>query len=183
MNLLIETAPDFIEVGGNRLKIKTDFVIWVKFLIGIEQNDDALAVDVLSDIFGEIPVNLDIHELIRAIMEWLYQAQEKVSIKVDNNTTSKTAFDFNVDGNIIFCELWEFFPHLMQQGISFQTGLELIKLLISNENTMMYHRAFARCGDFSKMGKEQKIYWQKERAKYAIRAKQDDIDDLFSNAF
>ena len=44
----------------------------------------------------------------------------------------------------------------------------------------MHHRAFARCGDFSKMSKEQKgVYWQKERAKYAIRAKQDDIDDVF----
>ena len=183
MNLLIEISPDFIEVGGIKLNIKTDFIIWVKFLIGIEQNDEELTVGVLNDIFGELPVDLDIRELIKAIMEWLYQAQEKVSIKVDNTTTSKTAFDFNVDGNIIFCELWEHFPHLMQQGISFQTGLELIKLLISNENTTMYHRAFARCGDFSKMGKEQKQYWQKERAKYAIRAKQEDIDDLFSNAF
>ena len=183
MNLLIETAPDYIMVGGIKLNIKTDFITWVKFLIGIEQNDEGQTLNVLNDIFGEVPVGLDIHELIKAIMEWLYQAQEKVKIKVDNATTSKTAFDFNIDGNIIFCELWEHFPHLMQQGINFQTGLELIKLLMSNENTTMYHRAFARCGDFSKMSKEQKQYWQKERAKYAIRAKQEDIDDLLSNTF
>lgn len=183
MNLLIENAPDFIEVGGKKLTIKTDFTIWVKFLIAIEENNEEMTVSVLDDIFGTIPVDVDIKELIRSIMDWLYQTRDKVNVKVKNRTTSKTAFDFSIDGNIIFCELWEHFPHLMKQGISFQTGLELIKLLISNENTMMYHRAFARCGDFSKMSKEQKNYWQKERAKYVISAKQEDIDDVFSSAF
>lgn len=183
MNLLIETAPDFIEVGGNKLKIKTDFVIWVKFLIAIQEENNEMLESVLTEIFGEVPIQVNMHNLIQSIMDWLYQAQEKVNIKVDNTTTSKTAFDFNIDGNIIFCELWEYFPHLMQKGVSFQAGLELIKLLISNENTMMYHRAFARCGDFSKMSKEHKTYWQNERAKYAIRANQEDVDNLFSNAF
>jgi hypothetical protein len=183
MNLLIENAPDFIEVGGKKLTIKTDFNIWVKFLIAIGENNNKMAVDVLNEIFGELPTDLEMGELVRSIMNWLYQTRDKANIKGKNKTASKTAFDFGIDGNIIFCELWEHFPHLMKQGISFQTGLELIKLLISNENTTMHHRAFARCGDFSKMSKEQKSYWQKERAKYAIGAKQDDIDDIFSSAF
>lgn len=183
MNLLIENPSDFIEVGGNKLEIKTDFVVWVKFLIAAEQDDKEMTVSVINDIFGKIPTEVDVQELISAINNWLYQAQEKANITGENNTTSRTAFDFNADGNIIFCELWEYFPHLMQQNISFQAGLELIKLLMSNEKTMMHHRAFARCGDFSKMSKELKMYWQKERAKYAIRAKQEDVDDLFSNAF
>lgn len=183
MNLLIETAPDFIEVGGKKINIKTDFVIWVKFLIAIGENDEQMTALVLKDIFGEIPTDIEVKEMTTAIMNWLYSAQERVNISVDNKSTSRSAFDFSLDGNIIFCELWEHFPHLMQQGVSFQTGLELIKLLISNEKTMMYHRAFARCGDFSKMSKEQKAYWVKERAKYAIKATQEDIDDVFSNAF
>ena len=183
MNLLIETPSDFIEVGGRKLKIKTDFAIWVKFLIAIGDNDGGMTVRVLNDIFGAIPDDLDVRELIAAIMDWLYQSRNRVKTEDAGNTTSKTAFDFGADGNIIFCELWEYFPHLMQQGISFQAGLELIKLLISNENTTMYHRAFARCGDFSNMGKEQKQYWMKERAKYAICAKQEDVDSVLSNAF
>lgn len=183
MNLLIENAPDFIEVGGKKLTIKTDFTIWVKFLIAIEENNGKMAVEVLKDIFGELPTNLELNELIKPIMNWLYPASNKMNIKAGNKTTSKAAFDFSVDGNVIFCELWEHFPHLMKQGISFQVGLELIKLLISNENTTMHHRAFARCGDFSKLSKEQKTYWQKERAKYVISANQENIDDVFSSAF
>ena len=183
MNLLIENAPDFIEVGGKKLKIKTDFALWVKFLISVQDNNEEMTSGVLEEIFGQIPADVNITELIKSIMHWLYQAQDKARVKTKTKTTSKVAFDFNIDGNIIFCELWEHFPHLMKQGISFQTGLELIKLLIANENTMMYHRAFARCGDFSKMSKEQKSYWQKERAKYALNAKQEDIDDVISSAF
>lgn len=183
MNLLVESPSDFIKVGGSKLKMKTDFVIWVRFLIAIEGDSGETALRVLNDIFGEIPPDLDVSELTAAIMDWLYQARERVKIETNGRAASKAAFDFSVDGNVIFCELWEYFPHLMERGISFQAGLELIKLLISNENTMMHHRAFARCGDFSKLGKEHKQYWLGERAKYAICAKQEDVDAVLSHAF
>ena len=50
-------------------------------------------------------------------------------------------------------------------------------------DTMLWHRAFARCGDFSKMSKDQQKYWQQERARWAIKKTQADIDNVFSAAF
>lgn len=184
MNLLISNAPDFITVGGNKIKIKTDFVIWVKLLLALErQNKDELA-EAFGKIFEEQPTGVSSDELMTAIKEWLFLSGEDTnSGGGETNTANKTAFDFGVDGNVIFCELWEYFPHLMERGISFHVGIELIKLLLSNDKTVMYHRAFARCGDFSKLSKEERAYWFRERAKYAIKASQQDIDAVFSNAF
>lgn len=84
---------------------------------------------------------------------------------------------------MIYCELWEHYPNLMQRGISFPEGMELVKLLIANDKTALHHRAFARIGDFSKMDREQKKYWQRERAKYALKMSQKSIDDVFSRGF
>lgn len=184
MNLLTEIPPDFIEVGRVKIKIKTDFALWVKFLIAVSKQDNNGIVNALGDIFGEIPANTEPKAFITAINEWLWQCSDETGIGIsEQTTTSKQAFDFEVDGNIIYCELWEYFPRLMERGISFPEGMELIKMLISNENTVMHHRAFARCGDFSRMDKDMRTYWQKERAKYAIKAKQADIDAVFSGAF
>lgn len=183
MNLLTDKTPDYLKIGGKRLKIKTDFALWVKFLITIEHDDAVTVMNMLSDIFGEVPTNVEPKELIQHIRNWLWQCENKTFTDNAENT-GKQAFDFEVDGNIIFCELWEYFPHLMQQGVSFPQGLELIKLLMSNENSVLHHRAFARTGDFSKMDKEMKKYWQKERAKYALKKQsKQDIDDIFAGAF
>lgn len=182
MNLLTDNAPDYIEVGGKQYKINTDFVAWVRFLVAIESKEETKVVDALKGVFLTVPNNVNMSDLINAIQNWLSLSEERFAAS-QGNTTSQTAFDFDIDGNIIYCELWEYFPHLMSNGFSFHTGIELIKLLISNDKTMMHHRAFARCGDFSKLSKEQKEYWVKERAKYAIKAKQEDIDNIFSSAF
>lgn len=182
MNLLTDQTPDFIEVGGFKLKIKTDFVLWIKFISAIEQKDRKTLVNVMNEIFEKYPADVNEEELLNAILDWLWKFEEDTNVKTEKSNGAK-AFDFLVDGNVIFCELWEYFPHLMEKGLTFQQGIELIKLLLNNEKTVLYHRAFARCGDFSKMSKEMKKYWQKERAKYAIKMSEEDFDDVFSKAF
>lgn len=181
MNLLIENTPDYIVVRGIKLKIKTDFALWVKFLLAIEESNEDILTDILVEIFGEIPQNIAPKELVSAMGSWLFQCNEKAD--TGRNNGGKSAFDFNADGNIIFCELWQYFPQLMEKGISFPQGLELIKLLMQNEKTILSHRAFARCGDFSKLSKEQRSYWQKERSKYAIKMKQEEIDNAIASMF
>lgn len=173
MNLLINNAPNYITVGGKKLYIKTDFSLWVSFIISCENNDLDGVFSAVNNIFGEIPKENS--EFIQACMDWLFPKKEKNSRNGEGGArTSQAPFDFEIDGNIIYCELWEYFPHLMERGISFHEGMELLKLLLHNENTMLWHRAFARCADFSKLDKEQKKYWQQQRAIYAIKPKNTD---------
>ena len=181
MNLLIEAAPDYIVVGGEKLKLKTDFQLWVKFILACSKQNQTEMIQALSNIFEKLP-EMHLDEFIQKCIEWLYPEDSNkggASSKSDSNDrrNSPKAFDFEEDGNIIYCELWQYFPHLMERGISFHEGIELIKILMSNENTNLWHRAFARCGDFSKMTKEQKRYWQNQRAIYTIKTgKNADVD-------
>lgn len=185
MNLLIDKAPDYIVVGGKKIKINTSFNVWVEFMISMDNKENEKAFNVLiNKIFVEGCPNTDLSETVKACFSWMFPADNcKSEGNFSGNKNGAPAFDFSMDGNVIYCELWEHFPQLMEHGITFHEGIQLIKLLLSNENTMLWHRAFARCGDFSKMDREQKKYWQKERARWAIKKTQDDIDDVFSKAF
>lgn len=185
MNLLVEKAPDYIVVGGDKIKINTSFDIWIDFIIHLGSKEDEKALNVLlTEIFIDGCPNTDLTETVKACFVWMFPPDDcRCEGNFSSNKTGAQAFDFVMDGNVIYCELWEYFPHLMEHGITFHEGMQLIKLLLSNENTMLWHRAFARCGDFSKMDKEQKKYWQQERARWAIKKTQADIDDVFSAAF
>lgn len=188
MNLLIEKAPDYLKVRGITIKIKTDFTLWVRFIIACENKNSEEIGKALLDIFGGVPQVTYKDDMIQAVMLWLYHGAGNKETGQQTKTNASAVFDFEVDGNVIYCELWQYFPHLMARGISYHEGVELIKLLLHNENTMLWHRGFARCGDFSSMSKEQKTFWQKERAKYQLPVKnrlqnQQNIDDIMSRSF
>ena len=54
MNLLIESAPDYITVGGVDYKIKTDFVVWVRFLIAVEEREKSKVEESVKPVVEEI---------------------------------------------------------------------------------------------------------------------------------
>lgn len=185
MNLLIEKAPDYIVVRGEKIRINTSFDVWVRFFVVCSSDcGESEKINALQNVFVDGIPQTDISETVSQCFKWLLPPDNcKCEGNLSENKNNTQAFDFSMDGSVIYCELWEYFPHLMERGISFHEGMQLIKLLLCNENTMLWHRAFARCGDFSKMDKEQKRYWQKERARWLIRGNQNSIDDVFSKAF
>ena len=184
MNLLIETAPNYIVVRGKKIKINTSFNVWVEFFIACKSGCDNKIENSMLKIFEEIP-DASAEEIIVECMHWLFNESTNTA-KINNVEKSNTSapFDFEIDGNVIYCELWEYFPHLMQKGISYHEGMEFIKILMHNDKTMLWHRAFARTGDFSKMDKEQKKYWQKQKVIFTIpNSSQQNIDDVLATAF
>lgn len=183
MNLLTEKVPDFLIVGDEKIKIKTDFFLWVNFIIACENNNVNEIERTISDLTEKIPKCVE--KFASACINWLFPESSKSKKASTGNQKAKKSFDFDADGNIIYCELWQHFPNLMERGITFHEGMELIKLLLHNENTMLWHVAFARCGDFSKMDKEHKEYWLKERKKFLIKSSnlsQEELDKRLYNA-
>lgn len=183
MNLLVENTSNYIIIKNKKIPIKTDFSVWVNLIISVKKNDIEKITNSIEDIFGGIPTDFNFEDFIEAFPKWLWNETDEDINKTSTEQVQRTAFDFNDDGNIIYCELYQYFPQLMQKGISFHEGLELIKILLSNENTILHHRAYARCGDFSKLDKERRKYWQQERAKYAVKISQKELDSVFSNGF
>lgn len=178
MNLLCESVPDYITVNGEKYNIKTNFALWVSVLIALESEDTDRIAAALVDVFtDEIPNDKGIAEAVEA---WMFPSGKSSG---ESQKQGGNAIDFEVDGNIIYCELWRYYPELMKKGISFHEGMELIKTIAANKDTELWHRAYARCGDFSKMGKEERQYWQKQRLIYALKEKNTGAEEDFCDAF
>ena len=185
MNLLINDTPDYVMVGGKKIPIRTDFSLWVAFLLACEEGNADKIGKCIKNIAIEYPENPK--EFANACMDWLFPDKAKNEKKTKSSDVMKQQpFDFAADGNVIYCELWQYFPKLMERGITFHEGIELMKILLHNEKTLMWHIAFARCGDFSKMEKEKRKYWQGQRTIYRLENKavtQEDRDKWLYNAF
>ena len=166
MNLLFENAPDYIVVGGKKIKMNTDFRLWAKYIIASENQDTDGINESLGQIFGNIKIpTIYINEFFEKISEWLYGSN------TSRNSNKMPSFSFEEDGNVIYAELWNRYPHLMEKNPTFHEVVELIKNLLSDENSELWHRAYARTGNFSKLSKEQKEYWNKERRRLRLKDK------------
>ncbi len=189
MNLLTDTSPDEIKVGGFIYKCDTSFGKWVKYIIAAESGDAAKVNEALFDIFGavDIPKRL-MNDFISATYEWMFPRSESDDVKPRGSNGGK-AYDFDFDGNIIYTELWQYFPELMRKGFTWHEGVELIRLLVNNKDTELHHRAFARVGNFSKLSKEERKYWNEERVRLKLpdkrtdEQKQSDFDNAMSSLF
>lgn len=182
MNLLYEHAPEYVVVRGRKIPVRTEFGAWVRLLCADKPEEIAAAVD---GIFcNALPDDVTGDEVAQAIVGWLLCGTEPERAERRGGGRAKRAYDFREDGNVIFCELWEHFPTLMQKGIDFHTGRELVNMLICTEGTSMHHRAFARCGDFSGLDKERRKYWaaERRRLKLADRRTSEEMDDDLDRA-
>lgn len=180
MNLLTDNSPDFIEVRGEKIKLNPSFKKWVKYIIATESGNIQLIEQSLFDIFGDAQIKKDLfYEFLQKTFEWAFPDSEK-----NYKRNSKKAYDFEEDGNTIYAELWQYFPELMKKDLSWHEGIELIRLLIGNKDTELHHRAFARIGDFTKLSKEEKKYWNEERQRLILKDKrteqQKDEDFIFA---
>lgn len=184
MNLLIEEAPDFLTVGGIKIKIKTDFFVWVKFFVACESGCEDKIYECISEIVGN--EKCEPKAFIEESMKWMFPKNEATPKRGKSSINNQIPFDFATDGNVIYCELWRYYPEMIKRGITFHEGMELIKLLLNDQNTFLWHLAFARCGDFSKMDKNTQKYWNQQRALYSVKKKtvslQEDKDRWLYNA-
>lgn len=185
MNLIFDKAPDFITVGGIKITLLTDFQIWVRFILAVESKNSAEVERTFLEIFGGAPNPEYWQEFISGIEEWLSIPLSNANEK-GGGRRNKPCFDFEADSTVIYTEFKKYFDiDLQRDKISYHHGLALIECLLSDESTMLWHRAFARCGNFSKMDKKQREFWQKERRKYTLKKSfesQEDLDMRLYNA-
>lgn len=100
MSILTEQLPDCIECGGEKIPIKTDFRIWLKFtnMMSGEMNAEKIA-DILKLVFiHKLPPTLEI--AMQKLVEFYCGGDERH----DNSsgTSKKRLYDFEYDANAIY---------------------------------------------------------------------------------
>ena len=107
MNIILNPMPDFLEVGGEKIPINTDFRTWIRFDEALFWNDKPIysALDICYD--GKIPA--DINSAVHAAIS--FYAHKDTQIKSigensqneqQNSTRGKQTYSFTYDASLIY---------------------------------------------------------------------------------
>ena len=111
MNIILDTMPDFLEVGGEKIFINTDFRIWIRFDEALFWSDKPMEERLYSALHicydGKIPA--DIAGAVHAAIG--FYAHKDTQIKSvgensqneqQNSTRGKQTYSFTYDASLIY---------------------------------------------------------------------------------
>ncbi|MCI1966861.1 MAG: bacteriophage Gp15 family protein [Oscillospiraceae bacterium] len=183
MNLLLDRAPGFVEIGGTEYPIDADFRNCIKFeslMFDPDVPDELRGILALRLFYPKVPP--DIPAAFEKIV-WFYGCGEEAKKGNPGRSGGKRIYSYEHDGGYIFAAF------LSDYGID----LESVKFLhwwkfralfdsLRPENMMVKIMGF-RAADTRKMRGEQKKYYLKMQRRYALprpRGEQEKLDEIDS---
>lgn len=111
MNIILDTMPDFLEVGGEKIFINTDFRTWIRFDEALFWSDKPMEERLFSALdicyCGKIPA--DINGAMRAAIGFYAQKEEEMKEIGENaqngqevSSRSKHTYSFTYDASLIY---------------------------------------------------------------------------------
>ena len=111
MNIILDTMPDFLEVGGEKIPINTDFRTWIRFDEALFWNDKPIeeriysALDICYD--GKIPADIAgaVHAAIGFYAHKDTQIKsigESTQNEQGNSVRGKQTYSFTYDASLIY---------------------------------------------------------------------------------
>lgn len=114
MNILIDTLPKTVDIGGRKYHINTDFRAGIKFE-ELELNTESDIYNLLTLYFGDA-FPADIRGALEAV-RWFYACGE-IPDKKDEPKDKTPKYSFKVDNGVILADFWQFYNiDLTQEGL------------------------------------------------------------------
>lgn len=178
MNLLLDHAPESVEINDIEYQIDADFRNCIKFeqlMFDTEISDDMRGILALRLFYPEIPPN--IAEAFKKII-WLYGCGEETTRSKFGKGNGKKVYSYEHDGGYIFAAF------LADYGID----LESINYLhwwkfhalfnsLRPENTIVKIMGY-RAADIRKLKGEQKNFYRDMQRLYALPKPRDETEKL-----
>ena len=168
MNILTETLPLSVSVGGQTYKINTDFRAGIKFELMIQKKEGTVK-EILSLYYTDkLPLD-NIDEAIKAI-ELFYCCGElpNKEEKAEAPKKEKQAYSFEEDGSAIFADFWNHYNiDLSQEGLHWWAFRFLLEGL--PEKSEFKQRIYYRTCDLSGVSKTEKKRIMKIRSMIEIK--------------
>ena len=103
MNLWLEPLPDTVQIGDRAYPVRTDFRIWVKCGILLEQQQDpfSLAAELLTLCYPALPPSFE--GAVQGILSFYTGGNY---IKGDGGKTEKPLYSFAWDGDLIYAAFY-----------------------------------------------------------------------------
>lgn len=166
MNILTDTLPKTVEVGGVHYAINTDFRAGIAFEMAIQEGK-ASVPDLLLPFFNEA-IPQDIIGAIKAI-ELFYCCGQLPQTENSKPIKGKQAYSFAVDANAIFADFWNFYNiDLSQEGLHWWAFRSLLEGL--PEKSEFKQRIYYRTCDLKGLTKKEKDRIMRIRSKIEIKS-------------
>ncbi|MBR6523452.1 MAG: bacteriophage Gp15 family protein [Clostridia bacterium] len=166
MSILTENLPDSLTICGVDCPIRTDFKTWIKVsgLLGKDVSAEMLS-QLLGLVFEKLPPNLI--EAMKTIFEF-YRLGEEDKRAGNKKAPSKSTFDFDYDGNLIFAAfLQQYNVDLCESNMHWWKFRALFDCL--SDDTQFMKVVGYRSMDISKIkDKKQKSFYRKMKERYRL---------------
>ena len=169
MNILTDTLPVSVEIGGKKVPINTDFRAGIKFESLILSGEESVFA-ILSPFFERI-IPDDLDGAFRAA-EWFYCCG-KIPDKKEKPTEGKNkqAYSFDMDSDVIFSDFWNFYNiDLSQEGLHWWAFRSLLFGL--PEDSEFKQRIYYRTCSLKDLSKKERQRVLKIRAQIEIKTKE-----------
>lgn len=178
MNLLLDCAPEFVEINGVEYEIDADFRNCIKFeqlMFDPDISDNLRGTLALRLFYPNIPP--DTAAAFEKII-WLYSCGEKAKQGISGGKSGKKVYSYEEDGGYIFAAFLA----------DYKIDLEAVEHLhwwkframfdsLRSENMICKIMEY-RTADISKMKDEQKQFYQDMKKLYALPAPRDETEKL-----
>lgn len=161
--------PDYVEIGGKKYKINTDFKVWL--LVEGIIFDSSLSMPkrlarVISLCYIELPPTLE--DALLNIIKFFTHKDEIENNNTEKSPPSKRIFSFEEDAPYIYCAfLKEYGIDLLKCDMHWWVFLDLFKGL-GSDNRLMEIIKYRIC-DISKIkNKEERAFYLKQKRRYQL---------------
>lgn len=166
MNILTDTLPTTVDIGGRKYPINTDFRAGIEFECSELRTEEDFC-RILTLYFGD-KFPEDIRGAIEAISKFYACGETPSKEKQRNN---KVAYSFEVDNQIIFADFWNYYNiDLSQEGLHWWVFRAL--LLGLPEKSEFKQRTYYRTCETKGLSKKEKERIMKIRKRIEIKGKE-----------
>ena len=173
MNILIDLVPDSVDIGGEEVKINSDFRTSILFELLIQ--DESIPEEerlylALKLYYENIPEDADIEQYVDRML-WFYRGGKTIEeIKIKGSSgKSNRIYDYDIDAEYIYSAFMEQYG-IDLQDIEYLHWWKFKALFTSlNENTQMAKIMQYRSIDLNKIdNKEEKERYRKLKKIYEL---------------
>lgn len=170
-NLLLDSAPLTLTVGGTEYPIKTDYRTWIKFELMMlnDDLDDNVLLDAIRLVFGDcLPSPEYTAEMVDQMM-WFYQCGHPDTPIGGSGAPKRRIYDYTVDDGYIYAAF------LQQYGIDLQEHPQLhwwrfyaMFIGLSSDCKFTQILGYRSTKISSKMSPEERAFYRRMQKMYAL---------------
>ena len=166
MNILLDSLPDSVMIGGREYKINTDFRVWIKYeSLLTDSSREVKLKDILRLVFPDPPPKRFREEAVNQII-WFYSCGKKAPSK--GGSDSSGLFSYDYDADFVYSAFMEQYRVDLTSAKMHWWQFHALMVSLSEDTELVKIMGYRAVKITSKMSAEQKRFYSQMKKRYAI---------------